>query len=268
MLRPVNQPSFTLTARLLVPFVALMMASSAIAEPPLFTDVAVESGLDFTHWNGMSGEYYFPEMTGQGAALFDFDNDGDLDVYLVQGALLGPGKKRRDAWFPYEGAWPPSDRLFRNDLKAPAGAGRESTLKFTDVTAASGLAKIATGYGMGVAAGDFDNDGYADLYVTNYGANQLLRNQGDGTFRDVTSSAGVDDSAWSTSATFFDFDRDGLLDLFLANYVVSTSGVIRSVSPPAAGGITVDRRRFPASPTDCGAIAVMAPSKTLESRHG
>ena len=188
--------------------------ATAVADAPLFKDVAAEAGLDFTHWNGMSGEYYFPEMTGQGAALLDYDNDGDLDVYLVQGALLGPGKKRADALFPYEGLWPPSDRLYRNDLNA---AGK---LKFTDVTAASGLAKIATGYGMGVATGDVDNDGFTDLYVTNYGANQLLKNQGDGTFRDVTKAAGVGDPAWSTSASFFDFDRDGWLDLFVTNYVV------------------------------------------------
>ncbi len=192
---------------------ALAPGLPAVAETALFKDVAAETGLDFSHWNGMSGEYYFPEMTGQGAALLDYDNDGDLDVYLVQGALLGPGKKRADALFPYDGPWPPSDRLYRNDLAA-------GKLELTDVTVASGLAKIATGYGMGVAAGDVDNDGFTDLYVTNYGSNQLLRNQGDGTFRDVTTTAGVDDPAWSTSAAFFDFDRDGWLDLFAVNYVV------------------------------------------------
>ncbi|MCP3963184.1 MAG: VCBS repeat-containing protein, partial [bacterium] len=192
---------------------ALLLATPAVAEPPIFTDVAAETGLDFVHFNGMSGEYYFPEMTGQGAALLDYDNDGDLDVYLVQGAILGPGKTMKDALFPHKGTGTPSDRLYRNDLRA----GR---LSFTDVTAASGLAKIATGYGMGVAAGDFDGDGHVDLYVTNYGSNQLLRNRGDGTFEDVTKKAGVDDPAWSTSTTFFDFDRDGRLDLFVTNYVV------------------------------------------------
>ncbi len=211
-----------------------LLASPIAAAEPLFKDVAAESGLDFAHWNGMSGEYYFPEMTGQGGALFDYDNDGDLDVYLVQGSLLGPGKKRSHALFPYQGPWPPSDRLFRNDLSGPppeGGKGNASggRLRFTDVTADSGLAKIATGYGMGVATGDFDNDGLTDLYVTNYGSNQLLRNQGAGangvvTFRDVTATAGVDDPAWSTSAVFFDFDRDGRLDLFVANYVVFDLG--------------------------------------------
>ncbi len=205
---------------------ALAAVSPTVAETPLFKDVAAESGLDFTHWNGMTGEYYFPEMTGQGAALLDYDNDGDLDVYLVQGALLGPGEKRADALFPYQGSWPPSDRLYRNDLSVPPEGGKRNIaasgerLSFTDVTADSGLAKIATGYGMGVAAGDVDNDGFTDLYVTNYGPNQLLHNQGDGTFRDVTATAGLGDPAWSTSAAFFDFDRDGWLDLFVTNYVV------------------------------------------------
>ena len=203
--------------RLAALLLTLAAAPGAAAEAPFFTDVATETGLDFTHWNGMTGKFYFPEMTGQGAALFDFDNDGDLDAYLVQGALLGSGEKRSDALFPYQGTWPPSDRLYRNDLSA----GR---LKLTDVTAASGLAKLATGYGMGVATGDVDNDGFTDLYVTNYGSNQLLRNQGDGTFRDVTAAAGVDDPAWSTSAAFFDFDRDGWLDLYVANYVTFDVG--------------------------------------------
>ncbi len=213
-----------------------LLAAPIAAAEPLFKDVAAESGLDFAHWNGMSGEYYFPEMTGQGGALFDHDNDGDLDVYLVQGGLLGPGKKRADALFPYQGTWPPSDRLFRNDSSVPPNGGKgnasasgERRLRFTDVTAESGLAKIATGYGMGVATGDFDNDGFTDLYVTNYGSNQLLRNQGAGTggtvtFSDVTAAAGVDDPQWSTSAVFFDFDRDGWLDLFVANYVVFDLG--------------------------------------------
>ncbi len=208
---------------LIVALVSAAAGTVAAAEPPLFTDVAAETGLDFVHFNGMSGEYYFPEMTGQGGALFDADNDGDLDVYLVQGAMLGPGKTMADALFPYRGPQPISDRLFRNDLAVTSSGERR--LRFTDVTAESGLAKLATGYGMGVATGDFDGDGFVDLYVTNYGSNQLLRNNGKGadgtvTFTDVTRAAGVDDPAWSTSATFIDFDRDGRLDLFATNYVV------------------------------------------------
>lgn len=182
---------------------------------PFFTDSAAEWGLDFVHFNGMSGEYYFPEMTGQGAALFDYDADGDLDAYLVQGSVLGPGKTLGDATYPFQGPVPPSDRLFRNDLAAGVDDGLQP--QFVDVTKRSGIA--ATGYGMGVAIGDFDNDGLADLYVTNYGPNQLWRNNGDGTFSDVTATAGVGDPLWGTSSVFADLDGDGWLDLYVVNYV-------------------------------------------------
>ncbi|MCP3957847.1 MAG: CRTAC1 family protein [bacterium] len=162
----------------------------------------------------MSGELYIAEMMGPGGALLDFDNDGDLDVYLPQGAMLGQGKTLADARFPPRS--PLGDRLYRNDLEA-------GTLpRFVDVTAEAGIA--APGYGMGVAVGDVDNDGWPDIYVTNLGSNQLWRNDGpgaDGTvgFSDVTAAAGVDDTRWSTAATFLDFDRDGWLDLFVGNYV-------------------------------------------------
>jgi hypothetical protein len=196
--------------------------AAAAAQPqetgsgPIFVDVAATSGLDFVHFNGMSGEYYFPEMTGQGAALLDYDGDGDLDAYLVQGATIGPDKTLDDALMPPVGPRPPSDRLFRNDLVATADGGLET--RFVDVTATSGLA-AATGYGMGVAAGDYDADGWTDLYVTNVGPNQLWRNQGDGTFRDVSAEAGVDDPLWGASAAFADLDGDSRLDIFLTNYV-------------------------------------------------
>ncbi len=199
----------------------------AVAEPPpsraeifpthaeLFEDVSGEAGLDFVHFNGMSGELYFVEMNGAGAALFDVDNDGDLDAYLVQGHMLGAGKKTEQATFPPGFSMPMNDRLFRNDL-----AGHRP--RFTDVTEASGI--DGSGYGMGVAAGDFDNDGRTDLYVTNFGPNQLWRNSGPGagsplTFTDVTAAAGADDPGWSVPALFLDFDRDGWLDLYVGNYV-------------------------------------------------
>jgi hypothetical protein len=181
--------------------------------PNLFTDEAAASGIDFHHFNGMSGELYLAEIMGPGAALFDYDNDGDLDVYLVQGAMLGPGKRLEDARFPPKS--PLTDRLYRNDLVIDDDGKR--TLRFTDVTDASGIR--ATGYGMGVAAGDYDNDGWVDLYVTCFGTNRLFRNLGDGTFRDVTESAGADDPRFSTAAAFLDYDRDGRLDLFVGNYV-------------------------------------------------
>jgi hypothetical protein len=181
----------------------------------LFRDVASTSNLDFVHFNGMSGAHYFPEMMGAGGAVFDYDNDGDLDVYLVQGRMLGADKTLADALFPPQDKRPLLDRLYRNDCqKPPAGC---ETLRFTDVTEASGLR--ADGYGMGVAAADIDNDGDVDLYVMNFGANQLWRNNGDGTFSDITASAGVDDPRWSVSASFMDIDADGLLDLYVGNYL-------------------------------------------------
>ncbi len=181
----------------------------------IFVDRARASGLDFVHFNGMAGELYFSEMVGPGSALFDADNDGDLDLFLVQGRMLGPGKTLADAVFPPAAGAPLRGRLFRNDLEAGAG------LRFTDVTAASGL--VADGYGMGAAAGDVDNDGWTDLYLTGFGANQLWRNDGPGadggvTFSDVTAASGTGEERWSTSAAFLDFDRDGWLDLYVVNY--------------------------------------------------
>ncbi len=180
-----------------------------------FSEMAEAVGIDFVHFNGMSGEFYAPEIAGGGGALFDYDNDGDLDVYLAQGHMLGADKTLADAVLPPRSDQPLTDRLYRNDLRVAEDGTR--TLHFTDVTATSGIEE--TGYGMGVAAGDFNNDGWVDLYVTNFGRNQLLHNQGDGTFADVTEKAGVDDRRWSVSAAFLDFDRDGWLDLFVGNYV-------------------------------------------------
>ncbi len=182
-----------------------------------FTDGAAAAGLDFAHFNGMSGEYYSAEIMGPGGALLDFDNDGDLDVYLVQGQMLGPGKTLADALFapPAGSGSTPGDRLYRNDLQVHANGTR--TLRFTDVTARSGLGIRA--YGMGVATGDVDNDGWVDIYRTGLGANHLFRNNGDGTFADVTERAGANDPRWSVSASFVDYDRDGWLDLYVGNYV-------------------------------------------------
>ena len=184
----------------------------ALIFAPLFTERAEQVGLRFKHYNGMTGKFYLPEITGSGVALFDFDNDGDLDVYLVQGNVLEPGTKPSDTHFPWRGPEPPRGRLFRNDL----GAGKEARLTFTDVTQQSGI--VANGYGMGVASGDVNNDGLADLYLTNLGSNQMYLNKGDGKFVDITKESGAGDPRWSTSASFFDYDRDGWLDLMLVNY--------------------------------------------------
>jgi hypothetical protein len=175
-----------------------------------FTDRAKESALDFTHFNGMSGQFYYPEIMPPGVALFDYDNDGDLDVFVVQDQMLGSKPLSAARPQPVE-PLPLKSRLFRNDLKPG------QPLHFTDVTAQSGI--VTQGYAMGVATGDFNNDGCVDLYVTVLGPNQLFRNNCDGTFTDVSKESGTDDTGWSVSATFLDYDRDGWLDLFVGNYL-------------------------------------------------
>ena len=189
-------------------------AGTASGSKPLqvrevFADVTDAAGIHFTHVNGMSGQFYFSEIIGSGVALFDYDNDGRLDLLVLQGAPLGQGKVA-----PAAGC---GARLFHNET----AGGR---IQFSDVTDKSGL--CARGYGMGIATGDIDNDGYVDVFITHFGApNQLFRNNGDGTFTDVTRAAGVaGDGRWGSSATFFDYDRDGRLDLYVANYVDYTVG--------------------------------------------
>jgi hypothetical protein len=189
--------------------VLLVLAALGSAQQPLaiFVDKSQETGLEFTHVNGASGELLLPEVIGSGGAVFDYDNDGDLDVFVVQGSTLRPA--------PSGSAHGPSSRsrLYRNDR----GVNGDRRLRFTDVTERSGL--VVTGYGMGAATGDFDNDGWIDLYVTFLGSSRMFRNAGDGTFTDVTARTRTDVPAWGTSATFFDYDRDGWLDLFVTTYV-------------------------------------------------
>jgi len=194
----------------------LLLPSSVPADgADLFVDRALASGIDFVHFNGMSGELYFMENVGSGIGLLDYDADGDLDVYLVQGHMLGEGKTLADALLPPPPGYPSHDRLYRNDLMVTVDGVRQP--RFTDVTEAAGI--HAPGYGMGVTAGDYDGDGHVDLYVTNQGANQLLRNDGERSFTDVTATSAVAGDKWSVSATFLDYDRDGDLDLFVGNYV-------------------------------------------------
>ena len=201
-------------ARLLI-LPTLALTALPAAADGLFVDRSSESGLVFTHWNGRTGALYFPEMTGQGAALFDADGDGDLDVYFVQGAHLQPEHRGKTLEQPPEEK--PRDRFFRNE------GVKDGLPRFVDATDASGLE--ATGYGMGVVTGDVDGDGHTDLFVANYGQDQLWRNRGDGTFENWTSRAGISGSAaaggkgWSIGGTFGDFDRDGDLDLFVLDYV-------------------------------------------------
>jgi hypothetical protein len=172
-------------------------AANAPAGPPWFEEVAASRGIDFVHRSGHETRHPLPEIMGGGAALFDMDGDRDLDLLLVQsGRIVAPP------------GTPAGHKLYRN-----RGDGA-----FEDATVGSGVGEVP-GYGMGAAAGDYDNDGDVDVYITNLGANVLLQNDGKGRFADVTPAAGVPGSGWSTSATFADFDADGDLDLFVARYL-------------------------------------------------
>ena len=182
---------------------AILLATTALAQSsaaPKFVDVTSASGVAFRHQASKTTEKYLPESMGAGVALIDYDNDGLLDIFFVNGASLGTDRfDKSDPKY-----W---NRLYRND----------GGFKFTDVTGKAGLR--GTGYGMGAATGDFDRDGRTDLYVTTLSGNLLYRNQGDGTFRDVTASSGTVLSGWSTGAAFLDYDNDGYLDLFVARYL-------------------------------------------------
>jgi hypothetical protein len=193
-------------------------STSAPAKPdvPWFEERAAASGIDFVHFNGMSGEYYYPEIMAPGVGLIDYDNDGDLDVYLVQSQMLGK-KTIKDALSPPKG--PLKDRLYRNDLTVAGDGSRK--LHFTDVTDQAAI-DIET-YGMGLAAADVDNDGFVDIYRTGLTESVLLHNNGNGTFTDVTAKSGVGNKGgWGVSASFVDIDRDGWLDLFVGNYLLYT----------------------------------------------
>ena len=175
---------------------------------PAFVEAGADVGMDFVHYNGMTGQLYTAEVVGAGVALFDYDNDGDLDVYLGQGRSF-EGDEDHSPVFPPPAA-EPTDRLFRNDL------AETGELRFTGVTAELGLHE--PGYNIGVATADYDRDGWVDLYLTNLGSNQLLRNLGGRGFEDATEAAGVDDRRFSVPAVFFDYDADGWLDLYVGNY--------------------------------------------------
>ena len=176
----------------------LLVATSHSEVSVQFVDVTIEAGIRFKHVNGASDRKFYLETMGSGAAFLDYDNDGDLDLYIVNGAPL-PG---------FEMDTPPMNILYQND-----GNGQ-----FIDVTAAVGVGD--TSYGMGCVAADYDNDGDTDLYVTNFGENFLYQNNGDGTFTDETAHAGVGNGeTWSSSCAFLDYDHDGNLDLYVVNYL-------------------------------------------------
>jgi hypothetical protein len=178
-------------------FLVFLLSRFSVNAQLCFTDVTSQSGIRFQHEDGRSGEKYFLETLGAGAAWFDYDRDGDLDIYFVNGADL-PGM---------HSSIPPTNALYCNN-----GDGT-----FTDVTEQAGVGDGS--YGFSCAVGDYDNDGWEDLYVTNFGPNVLYHNNADGTFTDVTAKAGVGDERWGAAAAFADYDNDGDIDLFVANYV-------------------------------------------------
>ena len=166
----------------------------------IFIDVTEPAGLTFAHTDGRSGLRLFNEFLGSGGGFFDYDGDGDLDIYLVNGAIQTGNAQNKTL----------HNVLYRNNGNST----------FTDVTEEAGVG--STAYGTGATVGDYDNDGDLDLYVTNFGTDQLYQNNGDGTFTDVTTHAKVGNPNWGTSCAFADVDNDGHLDLYVANYAAYT----------------------------------------------
>jgi enediyne biosynthesis protein E4 len=200
--RPVSVSGFSIAIALCLSVSALPDARQqsvpGTSAEVVFRDIAAAAGLGFTHVNGASREKYFAEIMGSGGLFFDFDDDGWIDIFLVDGGSIADPRVAATA----------KHRLYRN-----RGNGT-----FEDVTTQSGIRHRE--YGMGACAGDFDNDGAADLYVTNYGPNVLYRNAGHGRFTEVAGAGGARTAGlWSTSCAFTDVDRDGYLDLFVTNYV-------------------------------------------------
>src|SRR5262245_42857385 len=204
----------------------------------VFTDVTRASGVTFKHVFSPDKKYILESMSG-GVALFDYDNDGWLDIYFVNAPTIGAAVDSRGA---------------RSELWRNKGDGT-----FTDVTDKAGVG--FPGWGMGVSTGDYDNDGWEDLYVTCFGANRLYHNNGDGTFTDVAAKAGVTDPRWSTGAAFGDYNNDGLLDLFVANYVDLKLDAL----PEFGKG---KHCQFPGLPVQCGPQGLKGSGDSLFRNNG
>ncbi len=202
-------------------------------------DVAREAGINVLNICGGLSKDYIVEVNGNGAAFFDYNNDGHLDILIVNGSTLENLKRGGD----------PMVTLYRNN-----GNGT-----FTDVTAQSGLTK--KGWGMGVCVADYDNDGYEDVYITAYGPNVLFHNNGNGTFSDVTAKAGVGDPHWSTGCAFGDYDRDGFVDLYVANYLTFDEKTVpkRGASPQC---------QYMGVPVMCGPRGLPGEPDTLYRNNG
>ena len=188
--------------RLLLAWAVVFLVTPALSADDAFVDVAPDLGIDFQHRDGRSGRYYFIETVASGGGFVDFDSDGDLDVYLINGAAT-PGSSYQT---------PPRNALYENRRDASGGA------RYVDVTSTAGLGDKS--YGMGFCAGDIDADGRIDLFVTNVGPDRLFRNTGDGRFEEIGRAAGVAGDAWSVSCAFGDVDGDGDLDLYVTRYLV------------------------------------------------
>ena len=233
-LRQYAECRFVISSRVFLPIILTLLALAGcgprpaplsparpVPPPVTFSDITAKAGIDFRHYNGAKGEKWLPETMGSGCAFFDYDNDGWQDILLINGDnSLGGLGNRQPAATNHETRTTNHAhtlRLYRNN--------RDGT--FTDVTSKAGL-DISL-YGMGVAVGDYDNDGWDDLFITCVGRSRLLHNVADGRggrkFEDVTVASGIDDRGFSTSCAWLDYDRDGKLDLFVCHYVVWTPAV-------------------------------------------
>lgn len=195
-INPLPYLSYSIAVILSGFYIFFQFCTIGLAEP-IFVDATEASGITFQHTDGRSGLRLFNEFLGSGGGFFDYDNDGDLDIYLINGAfqIEKPHEK-------------PQNVLYQNNDDGT----------FTDVTKKTGVGSIA--YGTGATVGDYDNDGDLDLFLTNFGEDQLYHNNGDGTFTNITKQAGVGNPHWGTSCAFADVDNDGYLDLYIANYAI------------------------------------------------